>query len=248
MPDIYIWKPGGEDAEESRRRREAEREQTRRRYIDHLVKAVNLDRSVAERTIAVLFDHRNRDDDICPCGCHPSFSSLHDDGFDCPCGWDGERRAKEAEALKRFFDSAEAEERREAHAFEDLEIAAWVASQPSVEAERVSEFVVEQWKGSVDGHSFYFRERHGLWQIELDLEPTGDLADRLVGVENGEFVTEPVPMVEGEVIAEGAASQLGESWIDHISFIVRTIRDHHWARDCDHLGALLFCPKCGERM
>lgn len=99
-----------------------------------------------------------------------------------------------------------------------------MASQPSVEAERVSEFVVEQWKGSVDGHSFYFRERHGLWQIELDLEPTGDLADRLVGVENGEFVTEPVPMVEGEVIAEGAASQLGESWIDHISFIVRTIR------------------------
>lgn len=248
MSDIYIWKPGNGDAEEARMRREAERRRIRARYVDYLVEAVNLNRPAAEQAIGALFDSKNRDGDICPCGCHPCFSSLHDDGFDCPCGWDSERRAKEADAMRRSFDSPEAEEQRQAHVLEELEIAAWVAGQPGVEAQRVSELVVEQWKGSVDGHSFYFRERHGLWRIEVDLEPTGDFADRLVNVDEGEFVTEPVPMMEGELIAEGVASQLGESPIDHISFIVSTIRDYFWARDCDHSGAFLFCPKCGVRM
>jgi hypothetical protein len=31
----------------------------------------------------------------------------------------------------------------------------------------------EQWRGEVDGHSFYFRERGGNWDLEIDLRPTG---------------------------------------------------------------------------
>lgn len=31
----------------------------------------------------------------------------------------------------------------------------------------------EEWHGEVDGHSFYFRERHDEWRIVLDLRPSG---------------------------------------------------------------------------
>jgi hypothetical protein len=31
----------------------------------------------------------------------------------------------------------------------------------------------EEWRGEVDGHSFYFRERHDEWRIEVDLRPSG---------------------------------------------------------------------------
>lgn len=63
-----------------------------------------------------------------------------------------------------------------------------------------------------------------------------------------ELETEPVPVMQGEVIAEGVESQLGDTPIEHIAFIVATIRDHLWARECDHDGALFFCPTCGQRM
>ncbi len=42
--------------------------------------------------------------------------------------------------------------------------------QVAVEAERTTSFAPEQREGTVDGHSFYFRERHGTWRIELDLD------------------------------------------------------------------------------
>lgn len=174
---------------------------------------------------------------------------LHDDGFDCSCSWDETRRAEERRAWDEFWESPASSGLREQHGKEEEEIAAWVSGQPDVEAQRTSSFAPEQWEGSVDGHSFYFRERGGWWRIELDLEPTGNFAQRLAEVrEDGELVTEPVPIMEGRVIAEGVESQLGESALDHISFIVRTIRDHLWAEQCDHLGALFFCPKCGKRM
>jgi hypothetical protein len=109
--------------------------------------------------------------------------------------------------------------------------------------------VPEQWEGSVDGHSFYFRERGGSWRIELDPADSGRVAQRLVRVaEDGGLVTEPVPIMEGEVIAEGIDTQLGTSSVEHIAFIVQTIRDHLWDAQCDHAGALFYCPKCGHRM
>ena len=55
------------------------------------------------------------------------------------------------------------------------------------------------------------------------------------------MVTEPVPIMEGEVIAEGTGSQLGGAPVDHIAFIVRTIRDHLWGAQCDHADALWNC-------
>jgi hypothetical protein len=50
------------------------------------------------------------------------------------------------------------------------------------------------------------------------------------------------------VIAEGIDSQLGVTPVDHLDFIVRTIRRYLWAAQCDHAGALFYCPKGGIPM
>lgn len=118
-----------------------------------------------------------------------------------------------------------------------------------VSATRTTSCAPEQWSGTIDGHSFYFRERHGEWQLEVDLQPTGEHASRLVDVsDDGDLVTEPVPIEVGEVIARGVESQLGDSAVDHLDFMVTAVRQHLWARQCDHAGALFFCPKCGAAM
>ena len=243
---MYIVRFGG-DPDEFRARQEAELLRLRARYVRHLVATADVDEATAERVIAVLFDHRTADGRLCPCSCHPRLSDQHDDGFDCSCGWDEARRAERSRSFARLLDDPAAEALREQHASEEAAISRWLASQTAVTAERTSSYVPEQWAGTIDGHSFYFRERHGTWRIELDLEPSGRFAERVVDVRDGEFVTEPEPILEGTVIAEGADSQLGTTPVDHLAFIVTTIRDHLWARECDHAGALLFCPKCGQR-
>lgn len=248
MGDLFIVNMDQGDGND-RSRREEQRRRLRARYLRHLVDTVRIDEHLAERIMAALFDHVHADGRSCVCGCHPRLTTLHDDGFNCPCMWDEARRAKERQTWADWGDTPEAAELREAHALEERSIAAWLAGQPRIEARRTTSCAPEQWEGNVDGRSFYFRERHGVWRLELDLEPTGRHAERLVRVrEDGEMVTEPVPMMEGDVIAEGIDSQLGDAPVDHIAFIVKTIRDYLWASRCDHSGALFFCPKCGHRM
>jgi hypothetical protein len=243
---VYIVRFGG-DPGESRSRQEAERLRLRTRYVRHLVATADVDEATAERVTAVLFEHRTVDGRPCLCSCHPRLSDQHDDGFDCSCSWDESRRAEWSRRFDRRLDDSGSEELREQHAPEEAAITRWLAGQTAVTAERIRSYVPEQWTGTVDGHSFYFRERDGMWRIELDLEPSGRFAERVVDVRDGEFVTEPEPILEGTVIAEGVDSQLGTTPIGHLTFIVTTIRDHLWARECDHAGALLFCPKCGQR-
>ena len=43
----------------------------------------------------------------------------------------------------------------------------------------------EQWRGEVDGHTFYFRERNDEWRIELDLQPSCRIIRALVGTDRG---------------------------------------------------------------
>ena len=79
--------------------------------------------------------------------------------------------------------------------------------------------------------------------------PSGKYAQRLLPAdEDGKFVTEPVPIMEGDVIARGADSDLGAAPVDYIAFVVRTIRDHLRGVNCEHHGARLFCPDCGQRL
>lgn len=245
MDEIYLVRPGGGD-EADRARRAAEERTVRHRYADRLVDVIGLDSVTAHQVMATLFG--DPDDRECQCSCHPRLSTLHDGGFDCQCTWDADRRAAERRRLTEFWDTPAARELREQHADEESAIAQWVAGQSGVEARRSTSFAPEQWEGTVDGHSFYFRERHGCWRIELDLEPTGRFTEKLSGVdEDGEPVTKPTPILEGEPIAEGVDTELGDAPIEHVAFIVRKIRDHLRERGCDHDGTLTFCPKCGQR-
>ena len=250
MGDIYVIEFGDED-ERARRaaEREAEFARLAARYERHLLDRAALDEAMSRRVVAVLFEPRRHDGSRCECGCHPRLSAEHGDGLDCPCGWSEERRAAEARELRDFWDSEPFGEFSSAHEDEEAEIGAWLAGQSDVEARRTSWLAPEQWEGRVDGRSFYFRERGGRWRIEVGLAESGRFARRLLGTDDaGGMVTEPVPIMEGEVIAEGLDSQLGPTPVDHVAFIVRTIRDHQREARCDHAGALSYCPKCGRRM
>ena len=250
MADIYVV-DFGDDEERVRRaaERDAEFARLSARYVGHLVARAAVDEAVARPVVAVLFDQRDSGGERCPCSCHPRLAALHGDGLDCRCTWDEDRRAQETAKRKAFWDSEPFSDMRAAHEREEAEIAAWLAGQPEVTAERTTSMAPEQWEGTVDGHSFYFRERHGFWRIELDLAESGHFAKRLVRVDDdGSMITEPVPIMEGDIVAEGIDSQLGATPVDHISFVIRTIRDHLWGAQCDHAGALFYCPKCGRRI
>jgi hypothetical protein len=249
VTDLYIVDFGG--GEEERARRDAEREEERcrlaDRYTRYLVASAGVEEAMARRTIVALFDHRIANGTQCSCSCHPRLSAEHGDGFDCRCTWDEDRRAAEAASWQEWLDSPEAAELSTAHQDEEDVIGAWLAMQPGVDARRTSSYAPEQWEGTVDSHTFYFRERGGSWRIELDLLPSGSYAQRLIRVDDeGKFVTEPVPIMEGEVIARGTASDLGAAPVDHIAFVVRTVRDHLRGIGCEHQGARRFCPDCGR--
>lgn len=251
VSDLYLVE-FGDDGERARygAEREAERARVRRRYVDRLIAPGGLGPATAERAVAVIFDHVHEDGTPCPCGCHPQLSSLHGEGMDCPCTWDQQRREAERRTwLADLRESEWAKALREQHEAEESEIRAWLSGQVGVTAERTSSYAPEQWEGSVDGHSFYFRERHGEWRIELDLQPSGRFARRFTGVDDdGRPMSEPVELTEGEVIAGGLADALGSTPVEHLDIIVRTIREHLWRRACTHGGALLYCPRCGARM
>jgi hypothetical protein len=251
MGDLYIVDFGSDDDERARRAAEqdAERKRLYHRYVRHLADRAAVNKPTALRIVAALFDHHDAAGRQCHCSCHPRLSSQHGDGFDCPCTWDEARQAEATRQWAEFWDSQEASELRMTQQREEAAIIAWLAGQSDVDARRTSSMAPERWEGTVGGHTFYFREGGGHWRIELDLRESGRFARRLVQVaENGDFITEPVPVMEGEVIAEGIDAQLGATAEEHIAFIVQTIRDHLWSAQCDHVGALFYCPKCGRRM
>ncbi|MCT7658056.1 hypothetical protein [Mycobacterium deserti] len=92
----------------------------------------------------------------------------------------------------------------------EADLQAWLADQPGVVVGRHGGWVPEQWEGEVDGHSFYFRERGGDWDIELDLQ------EQRPGITRGDIVA------TGTIAAEG----YGEGPRERVVFIVTTIRDH----------------------
>ncbi len=246
---LYVFRidQGGE--RELRERQEVERERLHARYTDYLVSAMGLDAILAGRVIDALFEHRDRQGQPCLCGCHPRLSSEHGDGFDCMCTWSDERFAEQRRTMEAFWDSPESGEMARRHEEEERELATWLAWQPGVEAQRRVSYAPEVWEGTVDGHSFYFRERHGEWRIELDLKPTGRFVERVVSVgDDGEIATEPEQVMEGQAIAEGVDGQLGASPVDHLAFIVTRIREHLRGEVCRHDGARLYCPDCGRRV
>lgn len=128
-----------------------------------------------------------------------------------------DRRWRPAQTFQRILDHMEEFRRspqgRQLQADQqaaEADLQAWLAGQPGVAIGRHRGQVPEQWNGQVDGHSFYFRERGGDWDIELDLH------------EQQPDITKRDPIATGTITAPG----YGQSPRERAAFIVTTIRNH----------------------
>lgn len=106
----------------------------------------------------------------CGCSCHPSPASLslHEGGVECPCQLTAAERAELWDRL--FRDVGEATEASKEADRERAEVAE-VAAELNVDAEvrcSACPFVVA---GTCDGRSFFLRERHGHWRVEVAADP-----------------------------------------------------------------------------
>jgi hypothetical protein len=245
VSDIYVFRPG--DSPQWRAQRAAEQAQRtgiRERWIDRVTQTLAIDAATVRRVVTTLFDHPATDGE-CSCSCHPRFELTHDGGFDCPCTWSAERREQVRAAW--LEDAPWREELREAADREQRELEAWLSGEPGVTARRTCFAAPEIWEGAIDGRSFFFRERHGQWRIEIDLAPDGRFAERLTGVgSDGELQTEPVELTSGIEIASGLDEDLGGTAVEHLAFVVETVRAHLRAESCRHEDARAYCPDCGR--
>ncbi len=106
----------------------------------------------------------------CPCSCHPSPASrsLHEGGVRCPCQLTEAERAEFWDHWLEATDEDAEASRKEDEARAEL---AEAAAELDVEAEVrcwAFPFVVA---GVCDGRSFYLRERHGHWRVEVAADP-----------------------------------------------------------------------------
>ena len=267
FPDVL-----GEDWRADRARHEAE---SRRRYRDHLVTALqSIDLTgtelggLANAILDALFVVELDDSDgECRCSCHPRLpsSDVHDYGFDCGCRHTAEENRRHLEQLRAeldaYWNSPEGQAIRESQAREDAELDGWLDSETGVTITSHGGFAPEQWRGTVDGHTFYFRERHDHWRIELDLRPSGRFYGTWTGGDiDDDAHYEDREVDEGDMIAEGTTTiaRYGTSPIERARFIVSTIKDHLRQIDCDvHRHELddlellcgrqlNWCPACGK--
>lgn len=276
-PELYVIKPSDfPGADELRAERDRMAAESRQRYLNHLVNALeDLDPAVlvvdrARSIIDALFVWRRETGDVCHCSCHPHLpsSDMHDYGFACPCMQTPEERRAfwdqwEAER-DEFWDSEEGHAIRARRQAEEDELQAWVGADPGVTVGSHGGMCPEQWWGSVDGHSFYFRERHDHWRIELDLRPSGHFRRVWTGGSlDDDSSLELRESEEGDVIAEGVtgAPGYGNSPLERARMIVTTIRDHLLRQTCEvHTTGerqdlevlfgrpLRWCPECGSRL
>ena len=238
-------------AAEYRERIERARSEARSRYRDHLA-AVFERHGVAEPgeladvaldalTVWRYIDSGER----CRCSCHPRLpeSDLHDYGFDCVCARTPEDRRRAfnqwRNSIEEFWRSPEGQRITAAEQAADAELQAWLAEQNGVIVHSHGGLAPEQWRGTVDGHSFYFRERHDEWRIELDLRPSGRFVRTVAGTANDGTVSyQERALDEGDVIASGTTDSegYGTTPVERAQFIVDTIRIHLTRQACTHHG------------
>jgi hypothetical protein len=273
-PELHVIKfPRNPEGEAERDRQQAESLRRYRGQVAMTLIELGLNpgevaawsESILDRLFIVL--HREGGEP-CRCSCHPRLpdSDLHD-GFSCSCRLTAEERHRHADErrahLEVIWDSPEAAARRARRQTEENELASWLAGQPDVVIGSYGGWAPEQWRGSVAGHSFYFRERHDYWRIELDLEPSGRSVQTWRGGDlDDEGSYQPQEIEEGEVIAEGVVdvTGYGTSPVERAAFIVETIRNHLTQTACTlHLIGLVdlerrlgrrpdWCPACGVRL
>lgn len=213
----------------------------------------------ADRILAELFVNLDTEGRPCYCSCHPSAGSSgeHEPG-ECRCRQTLDQQRAATDRLfaqldreqERWENSEEGRATLARKAAERAELVAWIAADDGVVVTSWGGAWPEQWWGSVDSHSFYFRSKRGLWRIELDLRPTGRFYQRVVRPDDPDAPldfdkTEDVEIEQGDVIAQGADADLGVTPMHHGRFIVNAIRTHLRRGSCAHPGARRYCPECG---
>jgi hypothetical protein len=275
-PELYLFDfsnaPG---AAERREQVERARTEARRRYRDHLATVFDLHgypepSELADVALDALTDWRYVDSgERCRCSCHPGLpeTDFHDYGFGCVCARAPEDRRRAMDNWRKnmaaFWKSPEGQNIIADEQAADADLQAWLAVQQGVIVHSHRGFAPEQWRGEVDGHTFYFRERHDEWRIEVDLAPSGHFARALVGTESdGEAQYVERELDKGDVIASGTtdAHGYGTTPVERAKFIVETIRIHLTREVCmlhhddlSSIEALLgseisWCPACGTRL
>ena len=226
--------------------------------------------AVADVVLDALTEWRYIDSGArCTCSCHPQLpdNDHHDYGFACICMRTLEhRRNSFKQALNEVRDlwqSPDSEQARNARQAAEAALQDWLTEHPGVAVHSHGGSMPEQWRGNVDGHSFYFRERHGDWHSEIDLRPTGHFSEVLNGHNiDGRTQTRRQAVQQGDIIATGTidAEGYGTTVVQRAQFIVTTIRDHPKRTSCTHhadkldaitaaLGASVdWCPTCGIRL
>ncbi|BCI78817.1 hypothetical protein MTY66_04420 [Mycolicibacterium sp. TY66] len=262
-------------AAENRERSEHARAQARARYLAYL--ATVLDQrgvadpvGVADAVLVALTEWPDIETgQLCPCSCHPQLpsSDLHDFGFACNCTRTRDQRRDSVRELlnsiDEYWQSPEGLAVRAADNAADQELQAWLAHQQDVVVNSYGGWAPEQWRGTVDGHSFYFRERGGDWDLEIDVRPLGQ-SMRVVGGQNADGTTRyrHLELERGDIIASGTSytDGYGATPVERAQFIVTTIRDHLARAECTHyldrldaLSAVIgctakWCPRCGARL
>lgn len=272
--ELFLFQPP-DPGSDYRAQAERIRTESRRRYVDHLTFVLaEIDDDVglggrAETIIDGLTSWRHVDGgEPCQCSCHPHLpaSDLHDYGFACSCRLtSAERSARWKEWLAErdgFWASEEGQRITAAEQAEEAELDAWLADHAEVVVRSHGGLAPEQWWGEVDGRSFYFRERHEEWRIELDLRPSGRFVKAWVSGSLDDGVFEQRELDEGNIIAEGTTGVdgYGETPVERVRFIVDAIRTHLQRAGCevhtterDDLELLFgrplaWCPACGSRL
>lgn len=261
-------------AAEYRKQIEHARAEARRRYREHLTAVFDLHGAaqpgaLAELALNALTDWRYIDSgNPCRCSCHPRLpeSDLHDYGFDCVCARTPEQRRRAfhdwLDDINAFWRSPEGQQIKAEQQAAEAELQAWLAAQQGVTVDDHGGLVPEQWSGDVDGHSFYFRERHGEWRLELDLRPSGRFVRTLAGTDShGVTQYHERELEVGDVIASGTidVERYGTTPVQRAEFIIDTIRIHLARQSCTlhhdlssdqaWLGIeIRWCPSCGTRL
>lgn len=207
--------------------------------------------------------------ELCSCSCHPQLpsSELRDLGFACNCTRARQHRPDSVRWLVNDIDeywrSPEGLEVRAADEAAEDELQAWLSQQQGVVVDGHGGWAPEQWRGIVDRHGFYFRERGGDWDIEMDVRPTGE-SIRIVDGQNDDGTTRyrKQNIERGDIVASGTIYNdgYGTTPVERAQFIVTTIRDHLRRQACTHhpdkldaistvLGSGVdCCPTCGIRL
>lgn len=254
-----------------RAEQEREREEARRRYQERIVEflagplAMPTDLNQAADTLldAIFVVRPVGGGEPCRCSCHPQLpTSFHDYGDACPCrqpaGERGRWLDKWIEEIDAYWASPEGQAEKARQAAVEAELQDWLAANPEMEVTSHGGMFPEQWYGTVEGHTFYFREKREEWRIEIDLAPTGQFYRAYLGGDLDDESSFGQREVErGTVIADGVTGVpgYGETPVERAQFIYRTITGHLVQQTCtvhheEDLEFLLghppnYCPACG---